>query len=829
MAKRKPLSGAERQRKYMAKKIASRDQHEQYLLNERKRWQDRKNNKKIKSVAEMTEREKRTKRKLWNASKRAQRQKRKQELAHEQDRQNEIDTVPSPPATPEIIQGPIILPHGGLSRQFVQGQLLAKRNRDKTYRENAKLRAELMTAKREVERFKRRNQRLLKAQQTGHSPRSKTKTMLDGCKVTKQVKRTLLFHNTIVTVLKEKNKALVQNKTKKMLRDLFLHQLMIKYHLQKLMVRTLGISCRRKARAENQKCKGLSLKTMKKIQQYFQSDDVSRITTGKRDTITKNAEKRQRRVLLDTIQNLHVKFCADNPLEHVSYSLFCTLRPFHVVHASARDRQTCLCKVHENGQLMFDKLNNLKLLPPTCNSLEKCIEGICCDGGKEECYNRRCSICRDKSLISADGADEDTEVCWWEWTYEVNDVLVRGSMKRVRKTVKKLCQGKLKELIERFNDHVAKKLCPHAWRVWRQSSALKDAKQDADAETVNIIVDFSENYNCKYARETQSTHFGASQIQVTLHTGVAYINNKPVSFCSVSPSYRHDPPAIWAHLLPVFEYLKKEHPNLQTVNMWSDGPTTQYRNKHNFWLFNHLIHRFFPFATWNMFEAGHGKGAADAIGGVVKRCADDAVKMGRDLPDALSVFKLLSDKTSVKIFFVEEIDIAAVTELIPPNMAPIKGTMEIHQVISDSNRSGALTVRNISCFCKRPDICACYNPQLCQIKGKNDTNKSPTDAFVPKRNCKSKTSERLKPKVRSKNQNKQTEVNKGKQPAAKKKLSTSLATVSKTKGGVTFCLVCGESFEDKNGWIQCTECLEWSHFGCTDGGEYYICHNCDDG
>jgi len=131
MAKRKPLSGAERQRKYMAKKIASRDQHEQYLLNERKRWQDRKNNKKIKSVAEMTEREKRTKRKLWNASKRAQRQKRKQELAHEQDRQNEIDTVPSPPATPEIIQGPIILPHGGLSRQFVQGQLLAKRNRDK--------------------------------------------------------------------------------------------------------------------------------------------------------------------------------------------------------------------------------------------------------------------------------------------------------------------------------------------------------------------------------------------------------------------------------------------------------------------------------------------------------------------------------------------------------------------------------------------------------------------------------------------------------------------------------------------------------------------------
>ena len=51
-----------------------------------------------------------------------------------------------------------------------------------------------------------------------------------------------------------------------------------------------------------------------------------------------------------------------------------------------------------------------------------------------------------------------------------------------------------------------------------------------------VIVDFSENYNAKYALETQGTHFGASQVQVTLHTGVAYIRDKPVSFATISAS-----------------------------------------------------------------------------------------------------------------------------------------------------------------------------------------------------------------------------------------------------------------------------------------------------
>jgi len=58
----------------------------------------------------------------------------------------------------------------------------------------------------------------------------------------------------------------------------------------------------------------------------------------------------------------------------MSYSLFCKLRPFHIVHATVRDCETCLFTVHENMQLMRLKLRQLQLLPSYYNTVEKCVK-----------------------------------------------------------------------------------------------------------------------------------------------------------------------------------------------------------------------------------------------------------------------------------------------------------------------------------------------------------------------------------------------------------------------------------------------------------------------
>jgi hypothetical protein len=95
---------------------------------------------------------------------------------------------------------------------------------------------------------------------------------------------------------------------------------------------------------------------------------------------------------------------------------------------------------------------------------------------------------------------------------------------------------------------------------------------------------------------------------------------------------RHDPSAIWAHLSKTLAYFLELCPSATAVHLVSDGPTTQYRSKNNFYYLSTL-----PFEmclqriTWNFLEAKHGK---DGVGAAVKRRADEIVAQGKDLPNA---------------------------------------------------------------------------------------------------------------------------------------------------------------------------------------------------
>lgn len=63
--------------------------------------------------------------------------------------------------------------------------------------------------------------------------------------------------------------------------------------------------------------------------------------------------------------------------------------------------------------------------------------------------------------------------------------------------------------------------------------------------------------------------------------------------------------------------MKNSYPTIDTVHFFSDGPTTQYRQKKNFYLFSQIHDYGFIHATWSYFEAAHGKGAADGVGGAI--------------------------------------------------------------------------------------------------------------------------------------------------------------------------------------------------------------------
>lgn len=188
-------------------------------------------------------------------------------------------------------------------------------------------------------------------------------------------------------------------------------------------------------------------------------------------------------------------------------------------------------------------------------------------------------------------------------------------------------------------------------------------KYNLKTNEILLHCDFSENFTCKMFQEIQAVHFGVSQYQISLHTSAIYQKNiKPQSYCTILDDTDHSPEAIWAHLKPILTHICEKSPEIDTVHVFSDGPTTQYRQKKNFFLFNIIVKDFSLTGTWIFFEAAHGKGAADGVGGVIKRLLDCEVPHDNDVLNAESAYTLLKKETSVKLFCIDEQDISNIME-----------------------------------------------------------------------------------------------------------------------------------------------------------------------
>ena len=66
----------------------------------------------------------------------------------------------------------------------------------------------------------------------------------------------------------------------------------------------------------------------------------------------------------------------------------------------------------------------------------------------------------------------------------------------------------------------------------------------------------------------------------------------------------------------------------------------------------------FTYCTWSFFEAAHGKGAADGIGGVIKRTLDAKIAQGKDISNAETAFDILkSENKNIKLFYISSLNI----------------------------------------------------------------------------------------------------------------------------------------------------------------------------
>ena len=370
------------------------------------------------------------------------------------------------------------------------------------------------------------------------TPRTKTRELLGHQQV---VRRTLDYHHALTRAISEKYKECRKHKDKHIIAQVVISRISKKYN--KIAALSLGISKGKSTAFKSGRAVGSLLTTKKwaasknaeimkqEIRKFYMRDDVSGSTTGKKETITKNQEKKQKRFLTDTLENLYRRFMSEYHGK-VSYNLFCRLRPYWMLIPSVSDRNTCLCKTPENLSFKANELKQLKTIDT--EDLEKLLDGVTCDVLKKECMYGECAECKDAILPSAyDRVTSEDEIWCRQWATKSEererkrktpqDDQVDGTEKYTTHfTVKEEKYGTVAELADKFNDDLLK-MKKHAFNIKRQYKMYREIRENLKDEEALLHTDFAEKYGCKYATELQSVHFGAGHQPAALHTGVCYI------------------------------------------------------------------------------------------------------------------------------------------------------------------------------------------------------------------------------------------------------------------------------------------------------------------
>lgn len=444
----------------------------------------------------------------------------------------------------------------------------------------------------------------------------------------------------------------------------------------------------------------------KEVHDFLERDDNSRCMPGKAD-VKKSAEnmKRQTRILTDYLANLHMKFIAECPTIKLSRATFCRMRPIHILTTSFISRSTCLCTKHQNMALLLKALRKQDKEVPA-NPETFAMEGIA-----EEMLRNKLS----------------DHVVFSQW--KKIQIIEKEKKKFVTRIIES--EKEKEEFIEYFINQ-AEEFRGHVERVRKQYEEIKKLKENLPPNHLLVQMDFAENYSCKSVEEIQSAYW--NQTGVTLHPAVAYFKDdkgdtQHKSYVVVSDEMSHSSSTVHAILEKLIPEMKTLISSIEFIHYWTDGPTSQYRNRQIFFTIANHMEMFGMRARWNYFEVGHGKGPCDGLGGTTKRMADEAVRCQKTvIQDANDFYKwaCTSNMKGILFLFVSSEECNRMEELLKSReVKPVKGTFKLHAV-ADAGKS-AVFVRDTSCYCNvclEGNVCEGWRKEILQKSTVQDVDES---------------------------------------------------------------------------------------------------------
>ena len=200
-----------------------------------------------------------------------------------------------------------------------------------------------------------------------------------------------------------------------------------------------------------------------------------------------------------------------------------------------------------------------------------------------------------------------------------------------------------------------------------------------NSTVATIQIDWSENAKMTQAREEKKAYY--EDCQVSVHAMHQWTSEGNQSVASLSDHTSHQVAAVMVSVKPVLESLVKN--GKVKINIVSDLPTSQYRNKKIFYMIQQFANEYEVTVHWIYLEAGHGKGIPDSVGAVVKCAIKDIIMYNpddpRDTVDQLIQSGLQDHLPSVKMVVYSE-DVNSLESKLP-DIQRVVGTAKIHDVL----------------------------------------------------------------------------------------------------------------------------------------------------
>ena len=316
------------------------------------------------------------------------------------------------------------------------------------------------------------------------------------------------------------------------------------------------------------------------------------------------------------------------PTDYSWQVTFFSLRPKNVLLASSTPHSTCHCKYHDNIFLFLEALHKACDKIPTYSSAFP--ESLVCDSPTHACYFNTCNTCKNGALFmqkyplqeirheidqSDSESDHDgeetarqTSVSWYQWE-ETTNTLGYSNLAKV------LHEGDFSDLYNDFTK-VLPKFLEHSFVKRNQAKAYEDCKAKLKDDPSYAIVqfDFSQNMTCEWQDAPMSTHWHKTQI--TIFTCVGWHQDQKLCKVIVSDDRGHNKESIIVFLDTLMEGLPKD---VKIIDFWSDGPTSQFKNRFAAEIIRYLQEKYGVKIRWNYFATSHGKGPVDGIGAIIKR------------------------------------------------------------------------------------------------------------------------------------------------------------------------------------------------------------------